>query len=144
VKKLVYILFFLCSFANVFSQHDVPPSKDEIIVPDSLDSKTGIYNVVDEMPEFPGGTKEMYMYIKTNLKYPVDAKEQGKEGKMYIKFVVDIYGKVKDPIILRSVGFPSLDMEALRIVNNMPLWKAGKQRGKEVPVYYILPINFKL
>lgn len=102
-----------------------------------------VYNSVETMPEFPGGTQEMMKYIAQNLKYPVIAQEGGKQGRVIIQFVVTRTGQVSDVKIGRSVD-PSLDAEAIRIVESMPKWKPGEIKGQPVNVKYTLPISFRL
>lgn len=110
-----------------------------------LDGKntSEVYDMVKEAPEFPGGPKAMMEYLKTNIRYPQIAKENGIQGRVILQFVVDETGKVRDPKILRSVD-PALDAEAIRLVEAMPLWTPGKQDGKAVAVRYTLPVNFSL
>nr|WP_319573178.1 energy transducer TonB [uncultured Draconibacterium sp.] len=102
-----------------------------------------VFFIVEDMPEFPGGDLALRKYIATAIKYPVIAQENGIQGKVYVTFVVSKTGKVTDAKIARGVD-PSLDKEALRVVNALPAWKPGKQRGKPVNVSYTVPINFVL
>lgn len=102
-----------------------------------------VFFIVEDMPEFPGGELALRKYIANAIKYPVIAQENGIQGKVYVTFVVDKDGSVSDARIARGVD-PSLDKEALRVVNILPKWKAGKQRGKPVRVSYTVPINFVL
>ncbi len=102
-----------------------------------------IYFYVDEMPEFPGGMKALLAFISKSVDYPVVAQENGIVGKVYINFVVNTNGQVSDATVVRGVD-PSLDKEALRVVNSMPLWRPGKQSGKPVRVAYHVPISFVL
>lgn len=102
-----------------------------------------IFFVVEEMPRFPGGDAALHKYIATNLKYPEEAKKQRIEGRVYISFIVTPGGKTDQIKILKKVH-PSLEAEAIRVIENMPEWTPGKQRGKKVAVSYALPINFKL
>ncbi|KJF42113.1 energy transducer TonB [Draconibacterium sediminis] len=102
-----------------------------------------IFVIVEESPEFPGGTKALYQYINSHVHYPVIAQENGIQGKVYVKFVVDENGKVNNAEVLRPVD-ASLDKEALRVINSLPRFKPGKQRGKPVKVYYNAQITFKL
>ena len=99
--------------------------------------------VVEEMPEFPGGEIELMKFISRNVKYPDDAKEAGKAGRVIVKFVIDKDGSISDATILRSV-YPSIDAEALRVVNAMPKWNPGKVKGEPVKVKYTLPLSFSL
>ncbi len=104
---------------------------------------TQVFFIVEDMPEFPGGDLALRKYIANAIKYPVIAQENGIQGKVYVTFVVDKDGSVSDARIARGVD-PSLDKEALRVVNALPKWKPGKQRGKPVRVSYTVPINFVL
>lgn len=102
-----------------------------------------VFFIVDEMPEFSGGQLAFRQHIARAIKYPVAAQEKGIQGKVYVNFVVGKDGSVKNAKILRSAD-PSLDTEALRVVNSLPKWKPGKQKGVEVAVSYTVPINFVL
>lgn len=102
-----------------------------------------VFMVVEEMPEFPGGQQELMNFIAKNIKYPVEAQENGIQGRIACTFIVDASGNIVNAKVARSVD-PSLDSEALRIVYSMPKWKPGRQRGKAVPVEYTVPINFRL
>ena len=103
-----------------------------------------IFVVVESMPEFPGGQQAMMKYVAENIKYPVIAQENGIQGRVICQFVVEKDGKVSDIQVVRSSGEASLDKEAVRVINSMPKWKPGKQRGKPVRVKYTLPVNFRL
>ncbi len=102
-----------------------------------------IFDVVEEQPEYPGGTQELYTFIGKNFKYPEMARAANVQGKVYVSFVVGKDGSIEEVKILRGLG-SGLDEEAARVVKMMPKWKAGKQRGKEVKVRYNLPIVCKL
>ena len=102
-----------------------------------------IFDVVEEQPEYPGGTQELYTFIGKNFKYPEMARAANVQGKVYVSFVVGKDGSIEEVKILRGLG-SGLDEEAARVVKMMPRWKAGKQRGKEVKVRYNLPIVCKL
>ncbi len=102
-----------------------------------------VFFIVEDMPEFPGGEEALRKYIAQSVKYPVIAQENGIQGRVYVSFVVNTKGKVTDVKIARGVD-PNLDKEAIRVVNAMPEWKPGKQRGKAVKVSYTVPINFVL
>lgn len=125
------------SLGNVFMM------KKAIVTPKSLKSDEQVFFIVEEMPEFPGGEMELRKHIANNIEYPEVAKKNGIKGKVYVTFVVGKDGLVKDAKIARGVD-PSLDGEALRVVNNLPKWKPGKQRGEAVNVSYTIPINFAL
>jgi protein TonB len=102
-----------------------------------------VFFIVEDMPEFPGGDLALRKWIATHVKYPVIAQENGIQGKVYITFVVGKDGKVRNASVARGVD-PSLDKEAIRVVNSLPDWKPGKQRGNPVNVSYTIPINFIL
>lgn len=102
------------------------------------------YTMVEEMPEFPGGHAAMTKYVQNTIVYPKLAIDSVYEGKVYVKFIVDTSGNVTNVTVIRSSKFKCLDIEALRVVKLMPKWKPGKSGGKKVPVYFHLPITFKL
>jgi len=102
-----------------------------------------IFKIVESMPEFPGGIAAMYDFLRKNMKYPKLANEAGISGKVYITFVVEKDGSITDVRVLRGIG-GGCDEEALRVVNNMPDWKPGKQRNVPVRVQFILDVNFTL
>ncbi|OJX87613.1 MAG: hypothetical protein BGP01_11455 [Paludibacter sp. 47-17] len=102
-----------------------------------------VFMVVEEMPQFTGGEQAMFKYLSNAIKYPVAAQQKGIEGRVIVSFVIDREGKVTEPVILRGIS-PELDAEAVRVVQNMPAWQPGKQKGKIVQVKYTLPINFRL
>ncbi len=105
--------------------------------------ETTVFYTVEEMPEFPGGQSALKDFISQSVNYPEDARKNGIQGRVYVQFVVSKDGSVKDATVIRSVD-PSLDKEALRVVNTMPLWKPGKQRGEAVDVAFTVPITFAL
>jgi protein TonB len=101
------------------------------------------FNIIEDPAEFPGGTKGLYSYISKTVRYPVIAQENGIQGKVYVKFVVDEKGKANNAEVLRGVD-PSLDNEALRVIKSLPNFKPGRQRGRPVKVYFNAVINFQL
>ena len=102
-----------------------------------------IFQVVEEMPEFPGGMGEAMKFLAKNIKYPVAAQQAKIEGRVIVQFVVERDGSISDIHAMRGVN-PDLDAEAIRVVSLMPKWKPGKQRGKAVPVKFTMPIIFRL
>ena len=102
-----------------------------------------IFEVVEQNPSFPGGEAELMKWLHKNLKYPPVAQENGIQGKVYIQFVVNKDGSIVDPKIIRSAD-TSLDKEAMRVVQAMPKWTPGRQRGKAVRVRFTLPVTFRL
>jgi TonB family protein len=106
-------------------------------------NKDQVYDVVENMPQYPGGEKALLKHISQNFKYPVISAENGIQGKVIVRFVVNSAGKVSKGEILRSLD-PACDKEALRVVKSLPNFIPGKQNGKKVAVWYTLPITFKL
>ena len=128
---------------------EVKVDKDKnsiIITTKARESETAAHEeefvVVEEMPQFPGGNEAMQKYIAENLKYPKTA-TKGEQGRVIVSFVINKRGKVGDVKLIRSVS-PELDAEAVRVIQDMPDWIPGKQRGKAVNVRYTIPIVFKL
>ena len=104
---------------------------------------TKVFDVVEEMPSFPGGNGALMSYLNSNVKYPVVAQENGVQGRVIISFVVERDGSISDVKVARSVD-PSLDREAQRVVKSMPRWTPGKQNGQTVRVKYTVPVVFRL
>ena len=102
-----------------------------------------IFQVVENAPEFPGGISGLMQFLSENIRYPVIAKDHGIQGRVIVRFVVSKTGEISNVEVLRGVD-PSLDGEAVRVVEAMPAWKPGTQRGKAVNVYFTIPIQFSL
>ena len=102
-----------------------------------------IFKVVEEMPEFPGGPAKMMEYIQKNMKYPMMARESDIQGRVFVNFVVEPDGSISNVTVMRGIG-GGCDEEALRVVQSMPNWKPGKQRGSAVRCSFTVPIIFKL
>ncbi len=102
-----------------------------------------IFVVVEEQPEFPGGQAAMMKFLSDNIRYPVIAQENGIQGRVICNFVVERDGSITDVQVVRGVD-PSLDREAIRVIQQMPRWKPGKQRGSAVRVRFTLPVVFRL
>ena len=115
----------------------VPEIEEEEIV------EAEIFKVVEEMPEFPGGTAKMMEYIQKNIKYPMMARESDIQGRVFVNFVVEPDGSITNVTVMRGIG-GGCDEEALRVVQSMPNWKPGKQRGSAVRCSFTVPIIFKL
>ena len=101
------------------------------------------YDVVDQMPEFPGGVGARMQYLAKNVKYPVEAQRKGQQGNVVVKFTVEKDGSITNSRVVRSIS-PLLDAEALRVINAMPKWIPGRHHGKAVSVGYVLPVSFVL
>ena len=101
------------------------------------------FDVVEEMPSFPGGTAKLFEYLTTSVKYPEAAKKAGVQGRVVATFVVETDGAISDVNVVKSVS-PELDAEAVRVLKGMPNWNPGKQNGKAVRVKYTVPVTFSL
>lgn len=125
---------------------DQPPEDIEIISADPepiVPVEEPPFVNPEEMPSFPGGEVEMMKFIYSNIVYPSDAIANGIQGTVILRFVVSPTGEVTKIELLRSIN-PLLDNEAIRILSMMPSWRPGKQGGRPVPVYFTVPVTFKL
>jgi periplasmic protein TonB len=133
---------------NIDAEADQNTEVQEYIAPVKTDEEESaeeaqIFMVVESMPEYPGGEAALYAYLAENIKYPQMAKESGIQGRVFVTFVVERDGRVTDVRVLRGIG-GGCDEEAIRVVQGMPKWTPGKQRGKSVRVQYNLPVKFTL
>lgn len=117
-----------------------PHLPDPIPVP--VDT-SAVYVIVDDMPEFPGGTLELRKWIAMNVNYPLKAMQNGVAGRVFTSCVINTDGKVENIKVIRSVN-PDLDAEAIRLISSMPTWKPGRRNGQLTKVSYTFPINFQL
>lgn len=155
-----YALFVLPAFAllvagNISCSQDASQTEDakeEVVAPVSPEAKEApadstakeeVFMVVEQMPEFPGGMKELLKFLQDNLKYPENAMKNNVQGRVIVQFVVEKDGTLTEFKVARSVD-PDLDAEALRVLQTMPKWKPGMQRGKIVRVKFTVPVSFKL
>lgn len=122
---------------EVIEEYVAPVIEEEEVV------EQEIFQIVEEMPSFPGGEQKLMEYVGKNVKYPQIARESGIKGRVFVSFVVEPDGSVSNVKVLRGIG-GGCDEEAMRVVKSMPKWKPGKQRGKAVRVSYMLPVNFQL
>lgn len=111
--------------------------------PPKQPEESKVFDVVEQMPSFPGGQGALLEYLASHVKYPVVAQENGVQGRVVVSFVVERDGSITDVRVVRSVD-PSLDREAARVVSSMPRWTPGKQNGSAVRVKYNVPVMFKL
>ena len=123
---------------------EVLKAKEVIAEPEKpKEEETKVFDVVEEMPQFPGGQAALLEYLSKNIKYPVVAEENGVQGRVIVTFVVERVGSITDVKVVKSVD-PSLDKEAARVVKSMPKWQPGKQNGSAVRVKYTVPVTFRL
>ncbi|MCQ2083260.1 MAG: energy transducer TonB [Bacteroidaceae bacterium] len=101
------------------------------------------FMIVEDMPEFPGGQEALLKYLSSHIKYPSTCRENNIQGRVVLQFIVNKDGSIVDVEVIKAVN-PLMDKEAVRVVQGMPKWKAGSQRGKPVRVKYTLPVNFRL
>ena len=119
---------------------------EEYVAPEVVEEEVveqEIFQIVEEMPSFPGGEGKLLEYVATHIKYPQIARETGIQGRVFIGFVVEPDGSVSNVKLLRGIG-GGCDEEAMRVIKSLPKWKPGKQRGKAVRVSYQIPVLFKL
>lgn len=155
-----YALFVLPAFAllvagNISCSQDASQTEDakeEVVAPVSPETKEApadstakeeVFMVAEQMPEFPGGMKEMLKFLQENVKYPENAMKNNVQGRVIVQFVIEKDGTPTEFKVLRSVD-PDLDAEALRVLQTMPKCKPGMQRGEVVRVKFTVPVSFKL
>lgn len=102
-----------------------------------------VHDVVEQMPSFPGGDAALMRFLSTNVHYPAVAEENGIQGRVVVTFIIERDGSISDVKVVKSVD-PSLDKEAVRVIESMPRWKAGTQNGEPVRVKYTMPVTFRL
>lgn len=119
-----------------------PVKSKPLNIPQPVNSNR-VYDVVEQMPSFPGGISGLRTYLNQNIRYPAEAQENCVQGRVVVSFVVGKDGHISDVTVLRSVD-PSLDKEAVRVIRNMPRWTPGKQGGEPVKVRYNVPVSFRL
>lgn len=124
-------------------QNKPEPVKSEPLNKPQPVNSNRVYDVVEQMPSFPGGISGLRTYLNQNIRYPAEAQENCVQGRVVVSFVVGKDGHISDVTVLRSVD-PSLDKEAIRVVRNMPRWTPGKQGGELVKVRYNVPVSFRL
>ena len=133
MKKLLFMsLMAMLGLTTVNAQKTVVAQKNQ-----------QVFDVVEQMPEYPGGMQALFEYLSQNVKYPEDAEKQKVEGRVIATFVVETDGSISNVEVVKP-AFPSLDAEAVRVLSGMPKWAPGMQSGKVVRVKYTVPINFQL
>jgi len=128
---------------NDEAEGEVLKAKEVVVDEKPKEEETKVFDVVEQMPQFPGGPQALFEYLSKNIKYPVVAEENGIQGRVVCTFVVERDGSVTDVQVARSID-PSLDKEAVRVLKKMPRWIPGKQNGSAVRVKYTVPVTFKL
>jgi len=128
---------------NDEAEGEVLKAKEVVVDEKPKEEETKVFDVVEQMPQFPGGPNALFEYLSKNIKYPVVAEENGIQGRVIVTFVVERDGSITDVKVAKSVD-PSLDKEATRVVKSMPHWIPGKQNGSAVRVKYTVPVTFRL
>ena len=131
-KFIIMSLMALFGLTTVSAQKTVVAKKNQ-----------QVFDVVEKMPEYPGGQAALFEYLQKNVKYPADAEKKKVEGRVLVTFVVNTDGSITDIEVVRKT-FPSLDAEAIRVISGMPRWKPGEQKGQKVRVKYTVPLTFRL
>jgi len=131
-KFIIMSLMALFGLTTVSAQKTVVAKKNQ-----------QVFDVVEKMPEYPGGQAALFEYLQKNVKYPADAEKKKVEGRVLVTFVVNTDGSITDIEVVRKT-FPSLDAEAVRVISGMPRWKPGEQKGQKVRVKYTVPLSFRL
>jgi protein TonB len=137
LRNILAITAMLISYSTIQAQVVI---EDNAVV---NEDENQIFVFVEEYPEFPNGEENMYKYLGSNIKYPHEALENGIQGTVVVKFVVEKDGSISNVKAVRKIG-GGCDEEAVRVVKRMPRWKPGKQSGKPVRTEFTLPIQFKL
>lgn len=133
---------------KVYLEGEITTKTQEVVVVgygggEEVSDEVPVFQVVEEMPEFPGGMGECLKFLGKNIKYPVEAQKAGVQGKVIVQFVVEKDGNIANPKVVRSID-PDLDGEAIRVISIMPKWKPGMQKGQPVRVKYTVPVTFRL
>ena len=138
MKKFIIMSFIIMSLMALFGLTTVSAQKTVV-----AKKNQQVFDVVEKMPEYPGGQAALFEYLQKNVKYPADAEKKKVEGRVLVTFVVNTDGSITDIEVVRKT-FPSLDAEAVRVISGMPRWKPGEQKGQKVRVKYTVPLTFRL
>jgi len=128
---------------NDEAEGEVLKAKEVVVDEKPKEEETKVFEVVEQMPQYPGGDAALMQYLSSHIKYPVIAEENGIQGRVVCTFVVERDGSITDVKVVKSVD-PSLDKEAVRVLKSMPKWIPGKQNGSTVRVKYTVPVTFRL
>ena len=131
MKRIIFVVFAIMATLSINAQSEGTPVEETV------------YDVVEEMPQFPGGPSALFEYLSNNLQYPVVAEENGVQGRVIVTFIVEKDGSISNAKVVKAVD-PSFDKEAIRLVESMPNWIPGKQNGEPVRVKYTVPVTFRL
>lgn len=139
------LLFAYSAYAQTVPPPPPDPIHDEVRTPVNEPNSQEVYTYAEETAEFLGGEEARVKYLVQNIKYPAMERDAGVQGKVFVRFVVDTAGVVRDAEVMRGVpNGLGLGKEALRVVNAMPKWKPARMKGKPVPMQMTMPVNFTL
>ena len=138
MKRIILIFIMSMACGAVVAQSEVGTQTEARTAADDE-----VFVVVEDEPEFPGGTEALYQYLASNIKYPAEAKAEHVQGLVMVSFVIEKDGSVSGIKVLRDIG-GGCGEEAVRVVRQMPRWKPGRTQGKRVRTQFNLPINFTL
>ena len=126
-------------------EKQVEKQPEEVVeeIPENTTAEETVFDMVEQMPEFPGGNVKLKRYLERHLQYPKVAQKNATQGRVTVQFVVNTDGSISDAKVVRGID-PSCDEEALRLINSMPRWTPGQSGGKNVRVRYTIPVIFKL
>ena len=139
--SILILIFLMFSFFTKAQTDSSLNSPSDSLKDQKFDNEK-IYSMVEQMPSFPGGEAELFRFLQ-DINYPKEARTKKVSGRIFVTFVVNKEGKLKDAKILRGLGY-GIDEEVMRVINKMPDWIPGKQNGKNVSVQFNLPVNFNL
>ena len=145
MKKALFLLFILSVGQFISCGIDKSILKNDISNVEAKDEPETdkVYQAVEKMPEFPGGKQRLLDWVMKSIQYPAEAREMGIQGRVIVQFVVNKSGKAVEPVIVQSLHH-LLDDEAIRLIESMPRWKPGEEKGEPVRVKFTMPINFRL
>lgn len=139
INSILCLVISLVAANNIYCQIDY--SSDSLVI--STEEDTLRFVVVEQMPQFPGGEEARIRYLSENIQYPVEARNNGIQGRVFVTFVIETDGSITNVDVLRGIG-GGCDEAAVHLVSNMPKWNPGKQKGKPVRVQFNMPILYKL
>ena len=143
-KIITSLLFILGLTLMSLAQEATKSQIDSTAKPDTISSENDkVFTPIEEEPQFPGGETERIKFLVENIKYPPKALRKGIHGTVIVKFIVEKSGKITDISIVKGIG-GGCDEEVIRVVELMPNWKPGKQRGKAVRAQFTMPVKFSI
>lgn len=143
MKNILFICLIILSSIQLQAQEIVDSTKMEVKIEDSTKKEEEIFAFVEIMPEFPSGEAALLRFLQMNIRYPAEAVTKNIQGTVMVEFVVEKDGSISQPRVVKGIG-GGCNEESLRVIRLMPKWKPAKQKGKNVRVYYTVPITFRL